>query len=246
MKLPKEGNAYKEIFANSKWYGLVPAESESLLDPAGIVKERLDKTAEKPTVSENFRDTMSQVVVNQNKIINIYHDKTYVCYGNGALKSRGSPASSEGDGKPTIEKSEKLESLLAWGTVIWKGNIPEGVTEEELRSARFMHDSHSGTLRVHLDSRNVTIEFEVQKVAKLPPGNDKPDPDKNGIIPGDGTVPVWSAEAPARGVGGGAAPGVQIAFDQGGYVHQESYNHPWARWALLYSIVQIAQDAPEC
>ncbi len=111
-----------------------------------------------------------------------------------------------------------------------------------------MHDSHSGTLRVHLDSRNVTIEFEVQKVAKLPPGSDAPNPERNGIVPGDGTVPVWSAEAPARGAEGAAAPGVQMVFDQGGYVHQESYNHPWARWALLYSIVQLAQDAvePKC
>lgn len=129
-----------------------------------------------------------------------------------------------------------------------KSGCSSRVTEEELRSARLMHDSHSGTLRVHLDSRNVTIEFEVQKVAKLPPGSDAPNPERNGIVPGDGTVPVWSAEAPARGAEGAAAPGVQMVFDQGGYVHQESYNHPWARWALLYSIVQLAQDAvePKC
>lgn len=55
---------------------------------------------------------------------------------------------------------------------------------------------------MHLDSRNVTVEFEVQKVAKLPPGSETPDPEKNGIVPGDGTVPVWSAEAPARGAEG--------------------------------------------
>ncbi|EIP86463.1 hypothetical protein A33K_17553 [Burkholderia humptydooensis MSMB43] len=36
-----------------------------------------------------------------------------------------------------------------------------------------------------------------------------------------------------------------MVFDQGGYEHQFSYNHPWTRWALLYSIVQIAQEAPE-
>jgi hypothetical protein len=245
MKLPKEGSAYKEIYANSKWYGLVPDEAVSLLDPAGIVKKRLDKQPAKPTVSENFSKTMKTVVENQNSIKLIYHDKTYVTYGNGALKPRGSPTSSDTRNKSAIETGEKLGDLLAWGTVIWKGNIPPGVTEEELSAARFMHDSHRGTLRVHLDSRNVTIEFEVQKVAKLPPGSDAPDPDKNGIVPGDGTVPVWSAEAPARGAEGAAAPGVQMVFDQGGYVHQESYNHPWARWALLYSIVQLAQDAAE-
>ncbi|MBU9260273.1 alpha/beta hydrolase [Burkholderia multivorans] len=245
MQLPKEGNVYKEIYANSKWYGLVPEQSSSLLDPAGIVKKRLEDQPIKITVCENFSNVMGEVVDNQKSIINIYHDKTYVTYGDGALKSKSSTASGEGRGKRTIEQGTKLDDLLAWGTVIWKGNIPADVTEEELRGARFMHDSHSGTLRVHLDSRNLTIEFEVQKVAKLPPGSEAPDPQKNGIVPGDGTVPVWSAEAPACGANDGAAPGIQMVFDQGGYVHQESYNHPWARWALLYSIVQIAQDAPE-
>ncbi|HDR9588372.1 TPA: alpha/beta hydrolase [Burkholderia stabilis] len=249
MKLPKEGSAYKEIYSSSKWYGLVPEQSVSLLDPAGIVKKRLDALPNKTTVSENFNDLMSVVVDNQKKIINAYHDKTYIAYGDGALTPKESTVSSDSHGKPKIEKSEKLDDLLAWGTVIWKGNVPPDVTEEELRAARFLgeknDDSHAGTLRVHLDSRNVTIEFEVQKVAKLPPGSDAPNPEKNGIIPGDGTVPAWSAEAPAYGLEGGAAKGVQMVFDQGGYVHQESYNHPWARWALLYSIVQIAHDAPE-
>ncbi len=51
---------------------------------------------------------------------------------------------------------------------------------------------------------------------------------------------------PHAGAEVGPAQGVQMVFDQGGYVHQESYNHPWARWALLYGVVQIAQDAPKC
>ncbi|CAI8748557.1 MULTISPECIES: esterase/lipase family protein [Burkholderia] len=250
MKFPKEGSAYKEIYANTKWYGLVPAESVSLLDPAGIVTKRLDDLGRGDTVLSNFQALMGDVVTaNQNKIKNKYHDRTYISYGDGALLPKGRATSSDESSKPAIEKGKELDELLAWGTVIWKGNVPAGVTEEELRAARFLgekhDDSHTGTLRVHLDSRNVTIEFEVQKVAKLPPGSDAPDPEKNGIIAGDGTVPAWSAEAPAYGLEGGAANGVQMVFDQGGYVHQESYNHPWARWALLYSIVQIAQDAPE-
>ncbi|VBB13294.1 esterase/lipase family protein [Burkholderia stabilis] len=249
MKLPKEGNTYDDIFTNPMWYGLVPEESTSLLDPSGMIKERLDKSPQKISVLDNFKSTIKAVVKNQNKITNAYHDRTYVAYGDGDLKPKGESTSGENHGKPTIEKGEKLADLLAWGTVIWKGDVPTGVTEEELRGARFLSekgaDSHTGTLRVHLDSRNVTVEFEVQKLAKLPPGSQAPDPKKNGIIPGDGTVPVWSAEAPAYGLEGGAAHGVQMVFDQGGYVHQESYNHPWTRWALLYSIVQIAKDAQE-
>ncbi|WP_261535279.1 esterase/lipase family protein [Burkholderia multivorans] len=245
LKLPKDGNTYDDVFTNPNWYGLVPEESNSLLDPAGIVKERLEKRKKKTTVIDNFKYTIKSVVANQNDIINVYHNNTYVTYGNGDLKPKGAVTSDESHSKRTIERGENIEDLLAWGTVIWKGIVPPDVTEEELRAARLMHDSNRGTVRVHLDSRNVTIEFEVQKVAMLPAGGNGPDPEKNGIVPGDGTVPVWSAEAPARGANGGAAPGVQMVFDQGGYVHQESYNHPWARWALLYSIVQIAQDAPE-
>ncbi|WP_179403116.1 alpha/beta hydrolase family protein [Burkholderia guangdongensis] len=249
LKLPQQGDVYNELYINPKWYGLVPEQSASLLDPAGIVKDRLDKMPRKKTVFDNFAETMKNVVFNQSKIKNTYHDKTYIAYGGRDLKPRGITTSGDSHGKPTIEKGKKLADLLAWGTVVWKGNVPADVTEEELRAARFLSDkhgdTHTGTLRVHLDARNTSIEFEVQKTPILPPGSDAPDPDKNGIVPGDSTVPVWSAEAPARGANGGAAPGVQMVFDQGGYVHQESYNHPWVRWALLYSIVQIAQDAPE-
>jgi hypothetical protein len=104
-----------------------------------------------------------------------------------------------------------------------------------------------------LEARKLAIEFEVQKANRLPLDADaadlSPHDSTNGIIAGDGTVPVWSAEAQARGlvpgVEGDPAPGVKMAFVQHGYDHQLSYNHPWTRWALLYSIVQIIQDAPE-
>ncbi|PAJ78477.1 esterase/lipase family protein [Burkholderia ubonensis] len=252
MQLPKNGDAYNEIYLNSNWYGLVP--DPSLLDPAGTVKKQLDKAGKGKTVAENFWRTMQSVVDKQHEIKDRYHDKTYVAYnGIGNLKKNEADASTEGGGKhkPSIEKGKPLEELLTFGKVIWKGNIPPGVTEEELRAARFMRadDSHTGNVRVYLDSRKLSVDFEVQKVAKLPSGATVPDPDKNGIISGDGTVPAWSADAQARGltpeVEGNPAKGVQMAFVQGGYDHQGSYNHPWTRWALLYSIVQIAQDAPE-
>ncbi|RQZ17135.1 alpha/beta hydrolase [Burkholderia sp. Bp9031] len=251
MELPKNGDAYKEIYMNSKWYGLVP--DPSLLDPAGIVKKRLDKIGQGKTVLDNFYETIKDVVAKQNKITNLYHARTYAAYNGIGELHKKSQDEAEGGGKdkPGIEKGLPLEKLLTFGKVIWKGNIPAGVTEEELRAARFMRadDSHRGNVRVYLDSRNATIDFEVQKVAKLPAEATVPDPDKNGIIVGDATVPAWSADAQARGlrpgVDGDPAQGVQMAFVQGGYDHQGSFNHPWTRWALLYSIVQIAQDAQE-
>jgi hypothetical protein len=248
MQLPAKGNAFTEIYTNSKWFGLLP--DEKLLDPAGIVKARLDKNHETQSVLEHFYKTVRDAVVNQNNIIDLYHDRTYVAYGDGAL---GSPATSSNDKrKPKTEKGEARDALLTWGRVIWKGNMPSGVTEEELRTATLLSDSHTGTVRVYLESRKQAIQFEVQKVSKLPAGSAPSDPapydSRNGIIAGDGTVPVWSAEAQARGLDprakGDTAKGVQMAFVQHGYNHQFSYNHPWTRWAVLYSIVQLAQDAP--
>lgn len=247
MEFPQSQDPYNDIYINPKWYGLVP--DDSFLDPAGIVKKRLDEIGRAGTVKDNFVKTMQTAVARQSAIKGIYHGTTYVAYSNGALPSKSRTDAA----RPSIEQGLKREELLTWGTVIWKGNVPPDVTEEELRAATFLHDSHTGKVRVYLERRKLAVEFEVQKVNKLPPGTDESDPaprnTKNGIIAGDGTVPVWSAEAQARGLDprakGDPAAGVQLVFVQGGYVHQFSYNHPWARWATLYSIVQIAQDAPE-
>ncbi|GLU35117.1 alpha/beta hydrolase [Trinickia caryophylli] len=253
MQLPKTGNAYDEIYTNSKWYGLVP--DENLLDPAGIVKKRLKIDNLDETLRDKFEETMSLVVSNQLKVKNVYHKVTYAAYGNGALRSRRSPVENVSDSrsKATVEKGEPRDKLLTWGKVIWRGSMPSDVTEAELRAAAFLHDSHTGTLRIYLEARKLAIEFTVQKVSKLSTGaedsNPSPYESRSGIIAGDGTVPVWSAEAQARGVQSSAKgtshAGVQMAFVQGGYDHQFSYKHPWVRWALLYSIVKIVRDAPE-
>jgi len=255
MQLPKKpGNALKEIYANSAWYGLVP--NEKLLDPAGLVKQKLARLSRGKSVLENFHTTLGSVISNQSDIAGRYHERTYVAYGNGALKRKwqaGSAASESAQHKPDVEKGQKPEKLLTWGKVIWKGILPPGVTEEELRAATPLSDSESGNVRVYLESRKLTVEFEVQKVSMLLPAHVEFDPSRGeshyGLVAGDGTVPVRSAEAQVRGldpkVKGDKATGVQMAFVQGGYGHQESYDHPWTRWALLYSIVQIAQDARE-
>jgi len=255
IELPKKpGKALEEIYTNSAWYGLVP--NEKLLDPAGLVKEKLDINPMRKTVLQNFHQTMKSVAVKQSEIQNLYHRVTYASYGNGALKEQPRTSATidvVGRHKPLLERGQKLEKLLTWGKVIWRGVLPSSVTEAELRSATALSDSESGNVRVHLESHKQTVEFEVKKVAILPFGVSDPDPSRRensyGIVAGDGTVPVWSAQAQARGldpkVKGDTATGVRMAFAQGGYGHQESYDHPWTRWALLYSIVKIAQDARE-
>lgn len=242
MQLPKEGDAYNEIYLNSKWYGLLPA--EELLDPAGLVKKRLDENGSEWSVMSAYKIMLQDVVKRQSQIINQYHKNTFVAYGSGALVKDPSPHSLDVDVRvnPGIEISEKFRDLLTWGKVIWTGDeLPSDVTEEELRAARFLFDSRKGDIRVLLSVRKLSVTFTVQKEKQ----ESSPYRD-NGMIPGDGTVPSWSAEAQARGlkpgVPGESASGVKMAFVQAGYSHQMSFLHPWTRWALLYSVVQIVKN----
>jgi type VI secretion system secreted protein VgrG len=152
-------------------------------------------------------------------------------------------------GRVVIEASQEL-MLKCGGSYI--RITPDGI-EDGTRGARTVKAASLSKKGPGSVAEHMSVEFEVQKVATLPFGVEDPDPPRRensyGIVAGDGTVPVWSAQAQACGldpkVKGDAAVGVRMVFSQGGYGHQESYNHPWTRWALLYSIVQIAQDAPE-
>ncbi|NYH16858.1 esterase/lipase family protein [Paraburkholderia bryophila] len=250
MQFPKNSDAYNDLYMNSKWYGLMPEEKK--LDPAGVVKKRLDKVGNHETVLNNYQKTIKDVVTRQNRLINKYHGKTYVAYGDGGLETRSSDMSTESGakGQPTIEKGEATRELLAWGKALWTGDLPSDVTEDELSAATLLHDSHGGEVRVLLEQRKLSVTFTVQKTNTMSGVNNKTDWSlvalKTGITPGDGTVPAWSAQAQARGlnpnVKGDPAQGVQMAFEQGGYEHMKSYAHPWTRWALLYSVVQIVKD----
>jgi hypothetical protein len=128
MQMPKNGDAYNEIYIIPDWYGLAP--DPSLLDPAGIVQKRLEKNGGNKTVLGNFKDNLSLVVNRQWKIRNIHHKSTYAAYnGNGDLKqnSKASAATeSSSKNEPGIEKGLPLEELLTWGKVFWTGNVPQG------------------------------------------------------------------------------------------------------------------------
>ncbi|MFM0645148.1 alpha/beta hydrolase [Paraburkholderia bryophila] len=249
MKFPKEGDVTRELHLNPAWYGLQPREEQ--LDPAGATKDRLERLGRKDTVVSNYKNTVVDVVTNQSRLKNQYHGTTYVAYGEGGLDFRtpqpGVKKEAGDKGKPTIEKGEPTKDLLAWGNAIWTGDVPSDVTEDDLKSAKLLHDSGKGEIRVLISKHNLSVTFTVQKTNTLPEVNDKTNwsqvASKTGIIRGDGTVPVWSADAQARGlrpdVPGDPAKGVQMAFVQGGYEHMKSNAHPWTHWAMLYSVVQI-------
>ncbi|WP_338134205.1 alpha/beta hydrolase [Burkholderia gladioli] len=245
LKFPNKGNALKELYLNSKWYGLFPSDDQ--LDPAGTVKRRLDAKSKGTTVKTEYVETISRVVKNQKNLSNRYYKNTYSSYGGGDLKASfpfGDLGNRDEYTDLTVDQGKSIEKFRTWGKVVWTADaLPSDVTVEELLEAKLLHDSHKGDIRLMLERGRQTISFSIQKTKKLSgPNRD------NGIVPGDGTVPICSADAQARGLREGAkgekAQGMRMAFLQGGYEHQFSYNHPWTRWSLLYSLVQIAGDVP--
>jgi hypothetical protein len=247
MALPHQ-SALDELYVNDAWYGLLP--NSSLLDPAGIVQKKLAKAGKDVGLLDNFKGTMRALVDRQRKLINNYHPNTYALYGNGALKPKGA----DGTMPEKLEVSLPATKLETWGTVVWKGDLPEGVDEDALKAAQWIgtdRDDHHGVLKIIVAGQTVTLTVQQQAVASKArvSGNEIiPSASDNGIIPGDGTVPAWSAQAQGRGLvselstATGNANGVKMVFVQGGYEHQMCYDHPWTRWATLYSVAQIADS----
>ncbi|WP_246184332.1 esterase/lipase family protein [Paraburkholderia bonniea] len=224
--LPQE-SALDEIYTKDAWYGLLP--DSSLLDPAGIVKKRLEEQQSPLSVHEYFKQRMELVVKRHRMLLNNYHPNTYALYGDGALEA--SESSGDAQVQPRQEVSLPERDLLTWGRVVWQGDLPASLgdkkaDEAELKAAQLIHDDHHGTLTLRV--RGQTVKLRVKQIGKEPDGED--------IIGGDNTVPTWSAEAQSRG------NGVQMVFVQGGYKHQFCFDHPWTRWATLYSMAQIAHS----
>jgi len=205
MALPKISSE-KEIYTNSAWYGLIP--DESLIDPAGIVRKAARAKGEDENLRKIFSEAIEKVADFQNSISGRYHELTHVLYGDGELSEQ-------------LLKSEKSERLDSFGTVRWRGRLPEGTTEMDLQDGCLLEDNHRGELKIGL-------RLGVAALAIQPPDE-----------PGDGTVPASSGASPK------AKSGVMQTFKQGGYDHQDCFKHPWARWATLYAIGSIARVIPE-
>ncbi|VVU53183.1 esterase/lipase family protein [Burkholderia anthina] len=238
LRLPKPGDTLS-LYTSQQWYGLVPRQTDAVLDPAGIVKKRLVVNGPAMTVQKQFQMMMRAVVERQTALVNKYHPKTYAFYGNGPIRQAADPATtsvSTSQQSKHREVSASREKLLTFGRIFWRGDFPAGITEADLLGAQLMSDNAKGQVRIRVKDQVYTIEAEMMTPNFAA---------ERGLIFGDGTVPVWSGEAVARGlkegVRGGKAEGVQIAFDQNGFDHQACFNHPWARWATLYSMVKIAK-----
>ncbi|WP_230944958.1 lipase family alpha/beta hydrolase [Burkholderia vietnamiensis] len=239
LALPKKNDTLK-LFTSQAWYGLVPNQSDAMLDPAGIAKQRLQTTQPGMTLQKNFLTTMQDVVDRQHQLINNYHPNTFAFYGNGPLRRSSEVDPTKGGTAKAPTKQETTapaDKLLTFGRIYWRGDFPAGTTEEDLMKAELLSDDQKGQVRIRVKGLVCTLFAEIM---------DPNFPQERGLIFGDGTVPSWSGESVARGLKAGVpgekAKGVQIAFTQNGFDHQGCFGHPWAKWATLYSMVKVAKS----
>lgn len=116
-------------------------------------------------------------------------------------------------------------NLLAWGEVSWECSEMTGLD--------------AGTFAINRDDGNGTLKTSAGHTLTIA----KPD------CPGDGTVPMYSGEAPGK-----AGIAMSFAHGQGnpgrgnehfGYDHQGSYGdvHRRSLFATMYAVIKISQEA---
>ncbi|KVL47639.1 hypothetical protein [Burkholderia territorii] len=223
LALPQNGDPYNEIYFSPAWYGLVPDENLGLMNPEG--KRTQAKSAEnsKPK-DESSRDELTKVIVKVRAfhaaIKGGYKSPTYAHYGaQGKRDTDKNPGGVLGTG--LLASKDRF----TWGEVAWEG---DGLDDFDAVEVTIAGDDGNGTL---VTTSNIKLTIS--------------EPD----CPGDGTVPVYSGEAPGK-----AGIAMSFAHGQGnagqcnehfGYDHQGSYGDKYDRslYATMYAIVKIAKGA---
>ncbi|AQV93826.1 hypothetical protein BJN34_07965 [Cupriavidus necator] len=221
--LPENRDPYMEIYRSAEWYGLVPDSNLALLNPAGKsgVSDHPDEVRNDEAIP---RDKLDRVVegirIFHKAIESKYKNPTYAHYG-----AQGRRDVNSGNGGMLGTGLFAAEDRFAWGEVAWEGI---GLSGRQFADISISRDDGNGGLSSSSGAR-ITIA--------------KPD------CPGDGTVPCYSGEAPARA-------GVAMSFSHGqdnpgqhnsafGYNHQGSYRDKDGRslYATMFAIIKIAQRA---
>lgn len=227
LELPRTGDPYSEIYASPAWYGMVPEGNTGLMEPKaageqGVNEEQIQSPRRK------LLDVIDSVKTYHQAIQGKYKTPTYAHYGaQGRRDKHLEPGGLFGTGLniPIIASSPK--NLFTWGEVVWEGEGLEQLDPSQILSGGFdFKDDGNGELRLGNGKR-----LEIAK------------PD----CPGDGTVPVYSGEAPGLA-------GVAMTFAHGHgnpgqhnnrfcYDHQGSYGDDRALYATMYAVIKIAQKA---
>lgn len=219
LALPENGDPYEEIYNSPAWYGMVPEANLGLMNPGESKKS--DESREKaPEPRGALIEVIDQVRQFHEAIEKKYKTPTYVHYG-----AQGRRDQSQDRGGLLGTGLMASKSRHTWGEVAWEGQGIAGVDPHGIVVAK---DDGNGTLKT-ANGISLTIA----------------DPD----CPGDGTVPVYSGEAPGKAnvaacfAHGHGNPGIWNAHFC--YDHQGSYNdeHERSLFATMYAIIKIARQA---
>lgn len=223
LALPQNGDPYNEIYCSPAWYGLVPEGSLGLMSP-GKETGRTNSVGESESGELSPRDKLNAIIGDIREfhtgIQGRYKSPTYAHYG-----AQGRRETEKDSGGLLGTGVFASKNRFSWGEVSWEGRGLDGL---EAVGVVIAIDDGNGTLKT-------------TSGVKLTIG----EPD----CPGDGTVPVYSGEAPDEA-------GIAMSFSHGqghpgksnehfGYDHQGSYGdeHGRSLYATMYAIVKIAQQA---
>lgn len=117
LALPQNGDPYAEIYLSDQWYGLLPKESEGLLDMSGAHSNRATDQGDVSPL-KNFRERVRMAEDFHAKIKGGYHAETYAHYGADAERK-------------------------SWSEVVWLLNGPD---PEDVRALQIHDDDLNGTL----------------------------------------------------------------------------------------------------
>ncbi|AWV03409.1 hypothetical protein DM992_29585 [Burkholderia sp. JP2-270] len=223
LALPQNGDPYNEIYFSPEWYGLVPEGNLGLMNPerrADQIQPTNGAVVNKRSPREKLNETICRVREFHHAIEKRYQRLTYAHYG-----AQGKRDTDKDTGGLLGTGLLASKHRFAWGEVSWEGG---GLGDFDSAKVGIANDDGNGKL-VTTTGVKLTIS----------------EPDCRG----DGTVPVYSGEAPAK-----AGIAMSFAHGQGnpgqcnenfGYDHQGSYGDENGRslYATMYAIIKIAQQA---
>ncbi len=212
------GDPYDEIYLSREWYGLVPQESEGMLNPAST-KRKLEEEGLSLSPFNDFDDRVDDTRDFHESISGKYPSPAYVHYGADERVKGWADVHWEG-GEVSILGKVKLEKDNGNGKIslITKSSAPAG---------------ESAIPVGNVDS----IALVFGKASQ--PGD--------GTVPTiSGAAPSLKGVAASFRQGNQGLGEYVTSGGKGkdkGYEHQTSYNDPRTQWATLFSVVKMSREA---
>lgn len=124
IALPTSGDPYNDIYKSPKWWGLIPKENETLIDPNEFYKTKKPSIWGATTSKRKiFEKNIDLVKIFHNAIAEAYHEETYVHYSADATEQK----------------------LVTWGDIVWRS---DWIGWGDIESFNITSDDHSGNIEL--------------------------------------------------------------------------------------------------